>query len=150
MKANKVLKILQINRVTLYRYLRDGKIQGERLASGHYNYDEDSVYKLAGLGKRVPAIYLRGDDESLLNATKRSVFDRLQISESDASIYVDSVEPSNLNRAVLNNLIDDIINHKISELIITVCPDYVIPFGEKLLETICKCSDCKLIKLNLD
>ena len=129
MKANKVLKILQINRVTLYRYLRDGKIQGERLASGHYNYDEDSVYKLAGLGKRVPAIYLRGDDEGQLNATKRSVFERLQISESDASVYVDSVEPSNLNRAVLNNLIDDKINNYVVQILNDIFNYYL--YGNK-------------------
>ena len=60
MKTDKVLDILKIHRQTLHRYVKTGKIKYKVLPSGHYDYDEDSVYKLAGLTEeRKTVIYGR-------------------------------------------------------------------------------------------
>ena len=45
MKASKVLKLLQVTRPTLCKYVKTGKIRGKRLPNGYYDYDEESVYK---------------------------------------------------------------------------------------------------------
>lgn len=60
MKAKEVLKILKITRPTLTKYVKDGKIKVKELPSGMYDYDEDSVFSIAGLcGERTCAIYAR-------------------------------------------------------------------------------------------
>ena len=47
MKAKEVLKVLDISRRTLSRYITKGIIKGKRLPTGRYIYDDESVYKLA-------------------------------------------------------------------------------------------------------
>lgn len=43
MKAQKVLKLLQIQ--TLTKYVKDGILEVEVLGNGRYNYVDESVYK---------------------------------------------------------------------------------------------------------
>lgn len=45
MKSNKVLKLLRVTRPTLCRYVKNGLIKVNKLPSGLYDYDEESVYK---------------------------------------------------------------------------------------------------------
>ena len=52
MKANQVLKLLQISRPTLAKYRKDGVIKAGVLPNNRYDYNEESVYKL--LNKNVP------------------------------------------------------------------------------------------------
>ena len=47
MKAKEVLKVLDISRRTLSRYITKGIIKGKRLPTGRYIYDDESVLKLA-------------------------------------------------------------------------------------------------------
>ena len=47
MKAKEVMKVLDISRRTLSRYITKGIIKGKRLPTGHYIYDDESVLKLA-------------------------------------------------------------------------------------------------------
>lgn len=148
MKANKVLQILQINRVTLYRYLRDGKIKGRRLSSGHYDYDEDSVFKAAGVEKRMPVIYLLGNNSGELVEKEAKILQKLGLSTNVKRCF-DEGDPSDLSRTCLVDLINSIIEHKVSELII-LSSDEIIPKGDKLIDSICKTSDCKLIKVDLE
>ena len=48
MKAKEVMELLDISRRTLTRYITNGIIKGNRLPTGRYIYDDESVYKLAG------------------------------------------------------------------------------------------------------
>lgn len=52
MKASEVLRILQITRQTLTKYVKEGIIKTTVLPNGRYNYDSKSVY--AFLNKEVP------------------------------------------------------------------------------------------------
>lgn len=47
MKAKEVMELLEISRRTLTRYITKGIIKGNRLPTGRYIYDDESVYKLA-------------------------------------------------------------------------------------------------------
>jgi hypothetical protein len=51
MKAKEVLKVLQITRPTLCKYVKLGKIKVVRRPSGVYDYDDDSCYSL--LNKKI-------------------------------------------------------------------------------------------------
>ena len=48
MKAKEVMELLDISRRTLSRYIISGVIKGNKLPTGRYVYDDESVYKLAG------------------------------------------------------------------------------------------------------
>jgi predicted site-specific integrase-resolvase len=52
MRANEVLKILDISRKTLYRYTKQGLIKIDATINGQYRYNAESVFKL--LNKDVP------------------------------------------------------------------------------------------------
>ena len=47
MKAKEVMELLEISRRTLTIYITKGIIKGNRLPTGRYIYDDESVYKLA-------------------------------------------------------------------------------------------------------
>lgn len=61
MKANEVLSILGITRQTLTRYVKEGHIKVEVLPTGHYKYDDQSVWEFLGNKKtdRKNYIYAR-------------------------------------------------------------------------------------------
>ena len=60
MKANEVMKILQISRSTLLRWRKEGILKANKLPSGQYDWDEDSVYALINKGeKRGVYLYAR-------------------------------------------------------------------------------------------
>ena len=51
MKAKDVLKILDVTRATLCKYVREGIIKVNKKGNGYYDYDEDSVYAFIGQKK---------------------------------------------------------------------------------------------------
>jgi putative resolvase len=51
MKAKDVLKLLDISRVTLWKYMEKGIIKGTKTPTGHWIYDDDSVYAFIGQKK---------------------------------------------------------------------------------------------------
>lgn len=107
MKANKVLKILQINRVTLYRYIKSGKLKANKKNSGQYEYDDEDVYRLAGFDKnaRKKVAYING-----------TVFEGIDFSVYD-KIYHDKKENLSLyEKTGLKKLISDVIDMKIKEI----------------------------------
>ena len=46
MKSNKVLKLLNITRPTLSRYVKEKLVKYKVQPNGFYDYDEESVYKI--------------------------------------------------------------------------------------------------------
>lgn len=50
MKSKEVLELLQITRLTLTKYVKEGIIKTITLPNGRYDYDKDSVYKLFNKG----------------------------------------------------------------------------------------------------
>ena len=60
MKAKEVLKILKISRPTLTKYVKEQKILVKELPNGFYDYDEDSILKVAKIStERNSVIYAR-------------------------------------------------------------------------------------------
>lgn len=50
MRSKEALEILQVHRVTLNRYVREGKIRVSEMSNGRYEYNDDDIY--AFIGKR--------------------------------------------------------------------------------------------------
>jgi len=60
MKANEVLNLLRITRKTLHVYASTGKIRYTVMPNGHYDYNNEDVYKLLNRDvKRKTVIYAR-------------------------------------------------------------------------------------------
>jgi len=84
MKSGEVLKMLGISRPTLAKYLREGRIQGERQPNGLWDYNEEDVYKVFNKGiPRKTFIYARvstpkqkADLENQTELLKRFCFER--------------------------------------------------------------------------
>lgn len=108
MKAKDVLKILQVNRVTLYRYVKSGKLKVTQKPSGQYDYDDDCVYELAGWndGAREKALYIRGNDVPPVDQT---IYDVVYSDNSGSGLGLDY-------RPGLVALIKDVINHRVGEV----------------------------------
>lgn len=60
MKANEVIKLLKITRMTLHNYMVSGKIKATKLPNGYYDYNKEDVYKILGnYNERENVIYAR-------------------------------------------------------------------------------------------
>ena len=60
MKASRTLKILQVSRPTLSKYIKEGTITGVKLPNGRWDYNTESVYAfLNGVIPRKTVIYGR-------------------------------------------------------------------------------------------
>jgi len=60
MKSCKVLKLLNITRPTLCRYVKNGLVKFKQLPNGFYDYEEESIYKLLNKNiERKNIIYAR-------------------------------------------------------------------------------------------
>lgn len=51
MRSKQVLELLQVHRVTLNRYVRDGRIKVTKMANGRYEYCDDDVFAFIGKKK---------------------------------------------------------------------------------------------------
>lgn len=124
MKAREVFKILKISRVTLYKYVKEGKIRVKKLPNKTYNYNDDDVYNLAGIdNKRWDVIYARvstskqkNDLENQINNIK-SYMSAKGIVVDD--VYSDIASGMNLDRKSFMKLLSDIQDNKIDTVYIT-------------------------------
>ena len=125
MKAQKVLKLLQITRQTLTKYVKDGILEVEVLGNGRYNYVDESVYKFLNKDiKRKTVIYARVSTKKQKNDLSNQVellktycfSNGIKINE----VYQDIASGISFEkRQDFFNLLDEVINHKIDKVIIT-------------------------------
>jgi putative resolvase len=59
MRAKEAMKILKVSRITLYRYIDNGKLKATKSHNGYYDFDEETVMNLAGNSERFNIIYAR-------------------------------------------------------------------------------------------
>lgn len=125
MKAGEVLKLLRISRATLYTYTKEGKLKATKLPNGQYDYDEESVYGF--LNKDVPrktVIYARVSTSSQKNDLKNQVEMLKQFCLNQGwqigAVYSDIASGISFDRRKgFFEMLDDIIDHKISRVVIS-------------------------------
>ena len=59
MKSKDALRILGVSRVTLWSYVKSGKIKATKLSNGYYDYDDKSIYDFIGQSSKINIIYAR-------------------------------------------------------------------------------------------
>lgn len=124
MKSKKVLKILQITRATLCKYVKIGKIKATVLPNGHYEYSDDDVYKLAGISNvRINVAYSRVSTKSqqkyLENQEKTIISYCNSKGISVSKSYKDVASGMNFDRKGFLEMMDDVMSHKVHTIYIT-------------------------------
>lgn len=153
MKAAKVLKLLNITRPTLCKYIKNGTLTGTKSPAGIWNYDEDSVYNLLGWNKekRYGVIYCR---VSTLKQ-KKDLENQKEILHQFCAkngylikeIYQDIGSGINFERKGLNKLLNDVINHKIKTVFITY-KDRLSRISFNMFKNLFAEFDCEIVVLN--
>lgn len=111
MKADQALKVLRVNRVTLHRYVASNKIKATKLESGRYEYDDDSVWALAGFPNRIEGAYICCIEGGDINDLKDALRDH-KFNPNHMELFCDYAD----NRAALKAMVREIANHKIKTL----------------------------------
>ncbi|MBO5141472.1 MAG: IS607 family transposase [Clostridia bacterium] len=154
MKAKDVLKILNITRPTLTKYVKENKIKVDSVINGQYVYNDESVYSLIGLKKekqnRLNVIYAR-----VSNPPKKYLDEQLKrlinfCSEKGITVdkeYFDIKSGMNFERDQFKDLIQEIVKGNI-ELIVIENKDRLCRFGFDLFNEFCKYFKTKIIIVN--
>ena len=124
MKAKDVMNALNISRQTLCNYKKKGLISVKNEINGRFEYDDESVFQLLCKNKdRKVVAYARISTKkqktSLETQTDKIVKYCLENNISLDSVYSDIASGISLDRKDFNKLLDAIIRHEISTVIIT-------------------------------
>lgn len=152
MKSNKVLKLLNVTRPTLCRYVKTGKLKVTKLPSGQYDYDNESVYKFLNKDlERTNVIYCRVStakqkkDLSNQRTTVETYCLKNGIKISD--VYSDIGSGINFDRKEFQRLLNDVINHKISKIFITY-KDRLSRISFEMFKRLFEEFNCEIVVLN--
>ena len=152
MKSYKVLKLLNITRPTLSRYVKEKIIKYKVKPNGFYDYDEESVYKILNKSiERKNVIYTRVSTQKqkpdLENqkkiVEKYCIENGIKISD----IYSDIGSGINFDRKEFQRLLDDVVNHKISKIYITY-KDRLSRVSFDMFKNLFSNFNCEIVVLN--
>jgi predicted site-specific integrase-resolvase len=127
MKSEEVLKILGITRPTLTSYIKTGKIIGNKLPNGYYDYNEESVYKF--LGKPLPSfnrvniIYARVSTYKQKQDLTNQVYQLIEYCNINNikydKVFQEIASGIDFDRKDFSELVNLVINKKINNIYIT-------------------------------
>lgn len=152
MKSSKVLKILNISRQTLVKYVKNGDIRVVMQANKQYDYNEEDVYRKAGLSEnRVNVVYARvstskqkrdleNQAETLINYCKAN---GVKVDK----VYKDIASGMNFDRKQFRSMLEDVLNYRISSIYITY-KDRFSRISFDMFERLFLEYNCKIIVIN--
>lgn len=152
MKSCKVLKLLNITRPTLCRYVKNGTLKCKLLTNGFYDYDEESVYKLLNKNvERKIVIYSRvSTQKQKIDLENQKKILRKYCSINGIKIsdeYSDIGSGINFERKEFQRLVNDVVNHKISKIYITY-KDRLSRISFDMFKNLFQNFNCEIIVLN--
>ena len=124
MKVKDVLKLLKVTRPTLCRYVKEGKIRAIKINRTKLDYNEEDVFKLAGIENRAKGvIYARVSTEEQKSSLQSQIDTLLQYANSNGvqidKIYKDVASGLNFDRGEFQSLLSDVIQYKVKTVFIT-------------------------------
>ena len=155
MRAKETLAVLQVHRVTLNKYVREGKIKVTVMANGRYDYNDDDVFKFIGKKQKTHGTKIISYSRVSTQSQKS------QLKEQTQRIY-NSCVSRGLN---LDEQFEDIgsgmssdrknfdkvcqmIFHGDVELLVIENKDRLVRFGFDMLEKFFKYFGCNILVLN--
>jgi putative resolvase len=123
MRAKNAMKLLGITRVTLFNYVKNGKIKAVKLPNGYFDYDEASIYKFLRKSSKKSYLYARVSTYKQSNDLLNQI-DSLKTYCDDnnilyANIYSDISSGLDFNRPQFSILLDEVINNRVDKIYIT-------------------------------
>ena len=152
MKCKQVLKILQITRPTLSKYVKIGKVKAKLQTNGQYIYDDESVYKVLNKDlTRQSVIYCRVSTQkqkSSLQTQKKYLEDFCMTKGIKiGNVYQDIGSGLNFDRKGFQQLVDDVINYKVAQVFVTY-KDRLSRVSFNLFKNLFQNFNCEIIVLN--
>ena len=155
MEAKDVLKILNISRITLMKYLKLGYISAIKLPNGQYDYNDDTVYAFIGQKKEKK-------NKKIISYSRVSTQNqKSQLKEQTQRIYNSCVSKGikldeqiediksgmSSDRKGFNYVCQEIIKGDI-ELLVIENKDRLLRFGYEIFEDFFKYFGTKILVLN--
>lgn len=155
MKAKDVLKILNISRITLMKYLKLGYISAIKLPNGQYDYNDDTVYAFIGQKKEKK-------NKKIISYSRVSTQNqKSQLKEQTQRIYNSCVSKCikldeqiediksgmSSDRKGFNYVCQEIIKGNV-ELLVIENKDRLLRFGYEIFEDFFKYFGTKILVLN--
>ena len=124
MKSAKVLKILHITRQTLVQYVKRKEIRVILLPNGTYDYNDDDVYRKAGLAsERMNVVYARVSTAKQKADLENQVEVLVNFCNKNGvkvnKTYKDVASGMNFDRKQFKILLNEILDFKVGKLYIT-------------------------------
>ena len=153
MTAKEVLRVLQITRQTLTKYVKEGKLKVTVKGNGRYDYDTDSVYKMLNkdierktyLYARVSTAKQKKDLEHQVQLLKNFCFQNGYIIHG---IYQDIASGISFEkRNQFFDMLDEILAGRVNRVIITY-KDRLSRVGFELFTYLFKKYGCEIIVIS--
>lgn len=155
MKANEVLKLLNITRPTLCSYIKKGYIKAVKTPTGMYNYDEDSVFAFIGLKKKksntkiisYSRVSTQSQKNQLTEQTNR-LYNYCISKGIDLNEQISDIKSGmSFERKGFQNLLTQVIQGKV-KLVVIENKDRLVRFGYEIIEGIFKYYGTTILVVN--
>ena len=152
MKSAKVLKILKVTRQTLTKYVKSGEIRVETQPNGMYNYNDDDVYRKAGIpAVRTNVIYARVSTAIQKKDLDNQVQSIIQHCNNNGikidKVFKDISSGMNFDRKQFRDMMDMVLDYKIDTIYITY-KDRFSRISFDLFEHLFLEYNCKIVVIN--
>ncbi|EOI0642576.1 IS607 family transposase [Campylobacter jejuni] len=152
MKAKEVLKLLKISRVTLYKYVKSGKIRVTQMPNSLYLYNREDVYRLANIkDEKLNVIYARVSTHKQKQDLKNQIENTIAFLNAKGikvdKVYEDIKSGMTLDRKGFMELLDDVMQKRISVVYIAY-KDRLARLSYDLVEKLFKDNGAKIEIIN--
>ena len=152
MKSSKVLKILNISRQTLVKYVKNGDIRVVMQTNKQYDYNEEDVYRKAGLSEnRVNVVYARVSTSKQKRDLENQAETLINYCNANGvkvdKVYKDIASGMNFDRKQFRSMLEDVLNYRISSIYITY-KDRFSRISFDMFERLFLEYNCKIIVIN--
>ncbi|GAA7776701.1 IS607-like element ISSto13 family transposase [Helicobacter pylori] len=152
MKSKEVLKILKISRVTLWKYVKSGKIRVKQEPNGYYIYNDSDVYSLAGIEDgRLNVVYARVSTQKQKQDLQNQIENCISFINAKGisvdSIYSDIKSGMSLDRKGFMELLNAVIAFKIKAVYISY-KDRLARLSYELVEKLFSDYGTKIVIIN--
>ncbi|MCQ2767270.1 IS607 family transposase [Helicobacter pylori] len=152
MKSKEVLKILKISRVTLWKYVKSGKIRVKQEPNGYYIYNDSDVYSLAGIEDgRLNVVYARVNTQKQKQDLQNQIENCISFINAKGisvdSIYSDIKSGMSLDRKGFMELLNAVMAFKIKAVYISY-KDRLARLSYELVEKLFSDYGTKIVIIN--
>nr|AAT72858.1 putative transposase OrfA [Helicobacter pylori] len=152
MKSKEVLKILKISRVTLWKYVKSGKIRVKQEPNGYYIYNDSDVYSLAGIEDgRLNVVYARVSTQKQKQDLQNQIENCISFINAKGisvdSIYSDIKSGMSLDRKGFMELLNAVMSFKIKAVYISY-KDRLARLSYELVEKLFSDYGTKIVIIN--